>query len=299
MRVSEQAGVHRALFRVALDGRLDYHEYELARAPDGSVHIVDGLLFSVGERMSDSARRAAQVGLKNENQGVGDVLSGKEQRFDEGLAHFQRFQDLAKREQWSPALEEFEQLPADLLQLTSIGLLKVRVASHLSEQRWLAAVEEFRTAHPGDPALDLLLLQVHRARREFEPWLACIDRLDRKVGGDPYLQLERGDARFAEASLDRARPAVATLHGEPELEDAYWRPPRSRRAAGPRRARAPATALENTPARRQRSTAQGIRRVCGLGERAWSAAAGAARRRLAFSGARAASRFPGAAQQRS
>src|SRR5262249_3434595 len=52
---------------------------------------------------------------------------------------------------------------------------------------------------------------------------AAIDRVDRAVGGDPYLLVLRGNALTEAGRFDQARAALdKALEQEPGLKQAYW-----------------------------------------------------------------------------
>src|SRR5262249_28440975 len=75
----------------------------------------------------------------------------------------------------------------------------------------------------ADPAVDIVSIDYYVLKKQFKEALDCVERLDKAVGGDPYLfvlranlLLESGQFTDAIAAVDKA------LKQEPKLEEAYW-----------------------------------------------------------------------------
>jgi hypothetical protein len=102
-------------------------------------------------------------------------------------------------------------------------LNRVRAAQSSDEKEYTAVLEDFRNLFPKDPCLDLLLIDYYTLKKDFPQAIESIDRLDKSVGVDPYLNVIR--AGISEASGDltgAARFAARAMDQEPTLLPAYF-----------------------------------------------------------------------------
>ena len=83
-------------------------------------------------------------------------------------------------------------------------------------------LEEFRQAHPKDPCLDLLLVDYYVLKKDFVRARESTDRLDKALGGDPYLDVLRDNLNVAAGDPKAARDlANRAINEEPGLVPAY------------------------------------------------------------------------------
>ena len=106
----------------------------------------------------------------------------------------------------------------------SVLLLRLQAAQSLNnEAEYTQSIEDYRTAHPEDACVDLLSIDFHVVKKQYPEALACIDRLDHAVLGDPYLQILRANAHAEQNDLVAARADLEkAIAAEPDLLDAYW-----------------------------------------------------------------------------
>ena len=71
-------------------------------------------------------------------------------------------------------------------------VLQMRVIACCNlEGQFDEALRAYRVAAPDDPGIDIFLTNYYALHRQFDDMLACVDRLDRAVGGDPLLDAYR------------------------------------------------------------------------------------------------------------
>jgi len=88
------------------------------------------------------------------------------------------------------------------------------------EEKHEQAVEEYRRDFPGDPAVDLMCHDSHMIAERYDEALAGCDRIAKAVGGDPYLDVVRGNILVAANKPDEAaKRAEQALAAEPELKE--------------------------------------------------------------------------------
>jgi hypothetical protein len=87
-------------------------------------------------------------------------------------------------------------------------------------------ISAFERDFPDDPSLLLLVIDGYALKKDGPKLLAAIDRLDRKVGGDPYLELHRAGAYTLDptpANLAKAEQAARSVVTQmPDLQEAWW-----------------------------------------------------------------------------
>lgn len=219
LRIGRSAdGLPLCTFRMTLpdSGGLNYHDFKLSRSLDGMVRAVDLLDYVSGDPMTLTMSRMFSL-VVSESREKADpdgflAHAGK-------LARMKALLDLGKA---AEVIQVFETLPPKMRAIKSVHIHRLAAAMELGEDVALKAIEEYRAAFPGDAASDLISIDMFVLRKNFGEALACLDRIDAKVGGDPYLDVlraiimtEEGDTLAAREVADRA------VAGNPDEEQAY------------------------------------------------------------------------------
>lgn len=221
LRIRSLAGKTRALFRLldALgEGGVNYHDLELTRKPNGEVRIADIYIYAAGENFSDILRRQVLPAAAQQNRGILAILTGRESDYLKNVEQLLRMQKLARDGKFREALALCEALPPSLKNDKNVLLQKVGIALKTGEPEYQAALREIEQKLPNDPCLDLLMLDALVARKKHAEAIQLVDKIDRRLGGDPYLEVIRAIA-YAEAenpaqsqaALERAVAAEPTL----------------------------------------------------------------------------------------
>ena len=129
-------------------------------------------------------------------------------------------------------LDEYDRLGADLKQQRTIMYFRVMaanlVAARNTDREGIAlgvyskAVADYRRAHPTATNLELLLLDFHFLKRDYKKVVEVVDQLDQRVGGDPYLNLLRGNAHVAIKEMRLAKACLRSVEKAcPWVKEAY------------------------------------------------------------------------------
>jgi hypothetical protein len=221
-------GPHKtALFRlVSPDSNgVNYHEFVLARREDGKVRAVDAYVFLSGELVSRTLRRMflCLAARGAPDPGALGRLPGTEQAFLKDLPRFQRMTAEVRDGRPAEALATYRQLPPQLQKDKTILMLRLQAAQDAGDEPYARAIEDFRDAHPGDACIDMFSVDYYLLKRDYPRALACLDRLDRSVGGDPYVHVMRAGIHTDQGQYDLARhDARRAIAVDPDLQDAYW-----------------------------------------------------------------------------
>ncbi len=116
-----------------------------------------------------------------------------------------------------------KQLPEEMRKTKVVMMFDINVAVTQSDEEYLAAIDRFSAQYPNDPALHLVLLDQAFLRKDYKRGLEYVGSLDKQLGGDPYLDVQRagmlvtlGDHAMAVAAATRATERA------PELTQSWW-----------------------------------------------------------------------------
>ncbi len=225
LRLRHTNGETRALFRFLqnADGGLNYHELVLTQTPKGQPRVTDLYVHAGGEYMSDTFRRGFLPAIAEKNKGFFARLTGQQSDYIKSLPKIQATQQLAKQGKMAKALAALKALPASLQTDKNILIMRVFYALEVDEAEYAAALDAMRKAYPKDPCLDLLCLDALIIRKQYAETIRAADRIDRSIGGDPYLHVFRSNVYYTAKKLDKARQcAEKAMAEEPTLADAHF-----------------------------------------------------------------------------
>jgi len=216
-------GEPRALFRIVSESGLNYHDLLLDEADDGSVRILDLFIYSLGEWVSQTARRGFLPLVAQLEKGSLERMKRGENLYLDNVPNILKMQHHYQQGQFREALDVFRAFPDELKKNRNILMVRFAVAVQLGGEEYDQAMLDLKTAFPDDPSLDLVLIDHYFNARQFDEALRIVDRIDRSVGGDPYLDFMRANVLYAGGRRSEARAAARrAVEREPGLEDPYW-----------------------------------------------------------------------------
>lgn len=224
LRVHEVDGRRRAMFRmIEAGGGVGYQDLTLARGADGKVRVVDIYPVTSAEQLSATFRRVFIPLAAHDSRNLLERLTGVESDVVKNLPKMKEMTDALNGNQPARALAVFDQLPASLKKEKAWEVLRIQAAQRLGDDaKYAAAIADFRTNHPNDPASDLQSIDYYLIKKQYEKALEAVNSLDKFVGGDPFLDVMRGNVY-----LMSDRPAEAKEAGdravreEPKLIQGY------------------------------------------------------------------------------
>lgn len=224
LRIHRDGGQIRVLFRlVSSNGALNYHDWVLGLARDGKTVAIDCYVFLIGEMYSQNLRRSF-LPLAHKSGGARvDTLSGPEKEF---VAHFDQFAQMGRylrEKNWRLALNTYKELPASVQESKPAMTMRLLATQSVSDAEYLATIDDFRKRYPNDPMIDLISVDAYILRKAYGQALESIDRVDKAIGGDPYLKVLRGNVLLREKKLDAARNMVQdAIAQDPQLLRGYY-----------------------------------------------------------------------------
>lgn len=213
----------RLLFRLrTAENAINYHEICLARRAKG-VCAVDLFVYASGERMSQTMQRIMLAALPPDQRTLWASVSGSAKRSLQRVMSLKEMTEAFQRGEAQRTLDMYQALPRELQQEKAIQLIRVLATQKIDETAYAAALDEYLAAFPADPSVHLMSIDAHFLAKRFDEVREAIDRLDKQVGGDPYLQIMRGNTLVLEGKLDLAEKlAQDCLAGNARDLDAHW-----------------------------------------------------------------------------
>ena len=216
LRIRAVEGRTFVLFRLASPDTLNYHDYEVARGGDGPVVVRDIYIYYAGEHLSEGLRRGY---LQSLAVGGASTPPGG----DAALRGVLRMYALYRSGRPEEALAAWSQIPIVVREEKTLHLQRVRIAAEVGGAAYAEALRDFESAHPGDPSLDLISIDGLLLAGRHDAALQRVERLQRSLGGDPYLHLVRARILLAAGEPGRAeRFAARAVRQDATLADAYW-----------------------------------------------------------------------------
>ena len=225
LRVHVVDGRHRALFRLIQPskGGVNYHDLLVARFPDGRIGMEDAHIYVTDELLSQSMRRLFIPLIAESNRGALSRLAGADREYLDNLPLLKQFTGAIRAGRHAEALTIYRKLPTKLQQDRTIMIMYVQAASGADQSEYAAAMEAMRTSFPKDTCTEFLSIDYYVLRKEFDESIRSIDRLDKRLGGDPYLNVMRaGTMILAERYAEAGAAAEKAVAAEPNLAPAYW-----------------------------------------------------------------------------
>jgi len=91
------------------------------------------------------------------------------------------------------AHRELQKLSKHLQNTKTNRAFAILIASHLDEKTYHAAIADYEAEYPEDPSLDLAMYNHFYLEKEWDKSLEAIKRFEKRIGGDPLLNLVAGN----------------------------------------------------------------------------------------------------------
>lgn len=207
LRVLPRDGKQTLLYRSTTDDSLNYIEFYAGTGADGAVKVDDIYIYTNGQTLVQTLAQMI------------DVLMGD-------TSVVSAFENISEQISTDPAkaMASLEAMPQKAQKTKPLQLLKIQAASGIDDATYESAISEYEKLFPGDPSLNLVSIDGFIVRKNYTAALETIDRLDKSVGGDDYLDELRVSLLLEEGKdLGRATAiAEKSLQTNPESEDAHY-----------------------------------------------------------------------------
>jgi hypothetical protein len=223
LRMREQGGQPRALFRFLHSGGVNYQELYLTPGSDGSIRVSDVFVYLSGETLAETFRRFYVQALALAGDDLLKAITDADQRLAEKLFSVKHLGEALQSGDAKKALAAYAEMPERLKKERIVQVLRLQACQQLEPDEYVKAIDEALALFPGDATFDLNALDAYFLKKRFDEYLSALDRLDRRLGGDPWLEVLRGIAHRERGDRNEAKVSFeAAVRDEPTLEAAHW-----------------------------------------------------------------------------
>ena len=221
LHVHRHGDEQRALFRTTTaNGGFDYLDFILLRDADGKVHAGDFYDYVNGELESEDLHRQVPRIVVQASPDFLWKLPPTDREYVLHQSDVEQMRTLVAARKYREALGVYQAMPEPLKNHKSV-----------LQQRFLACcglpgqldegLRAYQAASPANPGIDIHLLDYYVLHRQFDDLLACVERLDKELGGDPHLDFTRAFVYLQKGDLAAAKKCAQNAAvAEPESPDA-------------------------------------------------------------------------------
>jgi tetratricopeptide (TPR) repeat protein len=171
-------------------GALNYYDLQLGRDAHGSVRIRDVFIAAFGDTLANTLRLVVPHSLVGAGRNRSEIRE-RDARHFAALVQIGEMRKRMENEDFSGAIDIYHRLPEQMKAHKRVIMMRLRCALVLDEAEQLSAIQFAESENRPAGHLDLMLMLAYQKRRDFAAANACIDRLNRLIGGDPDLSNER------------------------------------------------------------------------------------------------------------
>ncbi len=224
VKIHEVGAETRAMFRMVLpeDGGFNYHDYVLGRV-GGQLKATDVYIYGAGELLTSTMRRAMIISAASQGPEWLKGLTGRDLDMAKSAKQIREYSDLAAKGDPEGVLARYAKLPKSVQSEKGVLLVRLYAATQVDDKTQEEALADIRKSDPKDYAGDLQCLASYLSAQKYTPFEKAVIRLNKAVGGDPYLnvvlagmEVERQDYKKARQLLEEAVTADDTVI------DAWW-----------------------------------------------------------------------------
>jgi hypothetical protein len=225
LRVRQVDGQPRPLFRRIIKQPRDgmtavaYEDLMLGKSKlDHKVRVIDVYSYVQGGWLTERLRGFTDAVIDSSSDDPYDTKGPS--------TVVQRVGELQKQGRPQEAFDLIATLPTAVRKSRTMQMMRVALASAISDDMYRKVLDEVGAAFPNDPSIALLQIDAAFLRRDFDAGLRYIDQVDTAIGGDAWQ-----DALRAEALSQRnkpgdlaaaARAANRATTTEPTLAKGWW-----------------------------------------------------------------------------
>ena len=170
------------IFRLYSDEGLNYHDFELTKN-EGKLSIADLYIYLSGEDLSKTIADLL-TSFADKNKNISDEKM-------EQVEKIKSMKEMFERNEADKALKYYHTLPTDLKNQKSIRIMHVMICSQLDEATYKNAIDDYLALYPDAPNMHLMLIDTYIMRKEYTKAIASIDKVDKLINTDPFLDYMR------------------------------------------------------------------------------------------------------------
>ncbi|PWV46131.1 lipopolysaccharide assembly protein LapB [Chitinophaga sp. S165] len=183
------------IFRLYND-QLNYHDLLLIKKGD-KVRIADIFIYTTGENLTTTI--AESLRYINEQADASDVPK-------DILPRVQLIKKHVNTNNFEVADSLFKTLPPILTEQKLYKIMYIQIASGLSSDKYLSALNKLQQEYPDAPNMYLLMIDAYFLKKDFDGAMRSVNSLDSLINKDAFLDYYR--ALIAKENMDKAQKLV-------------------------------------------------------------------------------------------
>lgn len=206
------------LFRFFSKDGINYHDH-LIKKVNNQPKIIDTYIFLSGEFLSDTYRAIYKSTLHNTNYLTGDFSNS---RFVKDFEKLQKIRGYINSKNYEKAKRIYESISEYSKKEKIFKLTNITISNNLSIKEYEAAILDYEKEYPNDPSLYLISIDSHLLKGDYKGSLAAIDKLDKYIKGDSFLNFLRGNVYTHQKDYKSATEKInLVIEDYPDFFDAY------------------------------------------------------------------------------
>jgi len=223
LRVHAVDGRSRALVRyISPRGWVEYFDFLPSRGPNGLV--AEDIQFAANGELASQTIRRVQLNVAAEQQrGPPGHPPSSARIWVPQIPKLNAMYRQCIDRKYAEAVATYKSLPAEIRADKSVFLTYLWASEAVSDTEFLLALDGFRRQFPNDPGLVFQNIDYYRLMRNYDAALQSIDKAEKAIGGDPYLNALRATLLVKAWKFQEARAAAdKAISEEPGLTHGYW-----------------------------------------------------------------------------
>lgn len=224
LRVRELNGQRSALFHLRAEDGLTYYEWYLDADAAGMVRAWDCEAYVSGERMSQTLRRMWIPVVAEIDEQVRKHMGKANREFASNFQKIMQIRNAYASQEHEQAIKLYESLPQSVQDERTV--MSVIMTSYLNagdEDRHQKLLERYNALYSAASNRELMMIDLCIYREDYGEAMKMVDGLDRRVGGDPYLDVMRSNIVYLGGDYAKAKTfSDRGIENDPGIEDFYW-----------------------------------------------------------------------------
>ena len=199
------------LFRLFGDDMgVNYHDFQFEYI-DSAYQITDLYIYFSGELLSETYTQMYRQLLR-------DFLNKKSNTFHRAKALsswelVNKARKLNQEEKFKEAIDVFNTIPEKYQSQRYFQFWKIQLYLDLEDPTgYEEALQEFEKAYPDDPSIFLLAIDKYTILGDFDEAIRYINKLDVKVGLDPFLNFMRANMYYLKEDFEMAEKLMLLVY---------------------------------------------------------------------------------------
>lgn len=177
LKESDEKGVKHLFFRMFGSSGLNYYDFALVRVGD-SIKASDVFLYTTDSWMSANTAELADLLMKSDDpEGAADMIVKMRKKLT--------------AKDYDGIKQMYDNMDEKLKANKSLQLLYITACRQLDMTLYQHALEHYAFTFPDGGSAYLMMIDAYYLKKEYEKGMAALDKLDKVVGGDPFLDFYR------------------------------------------------------------------------------------------------------------